>query len=138
MGTAVPQDLIPSTGDATTLIPIPVISTSVISITLVYASAPRMVHEMALRVEQGCTASQALERSAMLQDVPAEQLKTLQLGVWGRKAPGTQVLRANDRIEISRPLTVDPKVARRERFVRQGAKTAGLFAKRRAGAKAGY
>jgi len=33
---------------------------------------------------------------------------------------------------------VDPKVARRERFARQGAKTAGLFAKRRAGAKAGY
>jgi len=29
-------------------------------------------------------------------------------------------------------------VARRERFQKQGAKTAGLFAKRRAGAKPGY
>ncbi|MFY8043382.1 MAG: RnfH family protein, partial [Rhodoferax sp.] len=29
-------------------------------------------------------------------------------------------------------------VARRERFANQGAKSAGLFAKRRSGAKAGY
>jgi len=43
-----------------------------------------------------------------------------------------------DRLEVYRPLTVDPKVARRARFVRQGAKTAGLFANKRPGAKAGY
>jgi putative ubiquitin-RnfH superfamily antitoxin RatB of RatAB toxin-antitoxin module len=50
------------------------------------------------------------------------------------------VLSNNDRMEIYRALTVDPKVARRERFARQGAKkkAAGLFARRRAGAKAGY
>ncbi len=43
-----------------------------------------------------------------------------------------------DRLEIYRPLTVDPKVARRERFSRQGARTTGLFARRRAGGKSGY
>jgi putative ubiquitin-RnfH superfamily antitoxin RatB of RatAB toxin-antitoxin module len=48
------------------------------------------------------------------------------------------VLRDQDRVEIYRGLRVDPKVARRERFNRQGAKRAGLFAKTRAGAKAGY
>jgi sulfur carrier protein len=47
-------------------------------------------------------------------------------------------LQDGDRLEIYRPLKVDPKVARRERFARQGAKTTGLFAKRRPGAKAGY
>jgi putative ubiquitin-RnfH superfamily antitoxin RatB of RatAB toxin-antitoxin module len=41
-------------------------------------------------------------------------------------------------VEIYRPLRVDPKVARRERFVKQGARTAGLFVKKRPGAKAGY
>ena len=111
---------------------------ALIPITLVYASAARTVHEIALQVEEGSTAGQAVQRSALLDGVPAEQLTTLQMAVWGRKAAASQVLRANDRIEISRPLTVDPKVARRERFVRQGAKTAGLFAKRRVGAKAGY
>ena len=39
---------------------------------------------------------------------------------------------------VHRELKVDPKVARRERFVKQGARTTGLFAKKRLGAKAGY
>ena len=46
--------------------------------------------------------------------------------------PGVgQVLRDQDRIEIYRPLRVDPKVARRERFVKQGSRGAGLFIKLR-------
>jgi putative ubiquitin-RnfH superfamily antitoxin RatB of RatAB toxin-antitoxin module len=49
-----------------------------------------------------------------------------------------QALKDGDRIELCRPLTVDPKVARRERFKRQGAKGTGLFANRRKGGKAGY
>jgi putative ubiquitin-RnfH superfamily antitoxin RatB of RatAB toxin-antitoxin module len=48
------------------------------------------------------------------------------------------VLRDLDRIEICRALAVDPKVARRERFQKQGSSRAGLFSKRRVGAKPGY
>nr|MCU0926665.1 RnfH family protein [Hydrogenophaga sp.] len=48
------------------------------------------------------------------------------------------VLREGDRVEVYRLLRVDPKVARRERFVGQGARRAGLFAQRRPGSKAGY
>ncbi|HYP70717.1 MAG TPA: RnfH family protein, partial [Variovorax sp.] len=47
-------------------------------------------------------------------------------------------LKDGDRLELCRDLVVDPKVARRERFARQGARGTGLFAKRRTGAKAGY
>jgi putative ubiquitin-RnfH superfamily antitoxin RatB of RatAB toxin-antitoxin module len=43
-----------------------------------------------------------------------------------------------DRLEILRALLVDPKEARRLRFNQQGSRAAGLFAKRRQGAKAGY
>lgn len=59
-------------------------------------------------------------------------------GVWGRVRDPTHPLQAGDRVEVYRPLLVDPKVARRERFAKQGARTTGLFAKRREGAKAGY
>jgi sulfur carrier protein len=62
----------------------------------------------------------------------------LQTGVWGRKQPPDHVLRQGDRVELYRALKVDPKVARRERFSKQGARTTGLFSKRRAGAKSGY
>ncbi|MBW7831765.1 MAG: RnfH family protein [Simplicispira suum] len=52
-------------------------------------------------------------------------------GVWGRVVPLGHGLRDGDRVEIYRALTVDPKVARRERFVQQGRRGAGLFARGR-------
>ena len=58
--------------------------------------------------------------------------------VWGRRVELTTPLKAGDRLELLRPLTVDPKEARRLRFNQQGSRAAGLFAKRRQGAKAGY
>jgi putative ubiquitin-RnfH superfamily antitoxin RatB of RatAB toxin-antitoxin module len=60
------------------------------------------------------------------------------LGVWAHKVQPSTLLHAGDRLEIYRPLRVDPKVARRERFQKQGARSTGLFAKRRPGAKPGY
>jgi sulfur carrier protein len=59
-------------------------------------------------------------------------------GIWGRLAKTTDMLRQGDRIECYRPLLVDPKVARRKRFKRQGAKRSGLFAQRRPGSVPGY
>ena len=61
-----------------------------------------------------------------------------QTAVWGKPVHPSHLLKNGDRLELLRPLRVDPKVARRERFQKQGAKTAGLFAKRRPGAKPGY
>jgi sulfur carrier protein len=49
-----------------------------------------------------------------------------------------QVLKDGDRLEIYRPLLVDPKLARKQRFKRQGKGRTGLFARRRVGAVAGY
>lgn len=109
-----------------------------ISISLVYSAEPRMVQEMEFSVPVGSTLGQALQSSGVVADWNLGEIDAGDVGVWGRKATLTQVLRANDRIEIYRALTVDPKVARRERFVRQGARSTGLFAKQRAGAKSGY
>lgn len=108
------------------------------NVTLVAALAPRSVQEMQLRVEAGTTASQALRASGLLVAISELQLQSLELAIWGRKAPESQVLQPDDRLELVRPLVVDPKVARRERFAQQGAKKAGLFKTRRAGGKAGY
>ncbi len=111
---------------------------ALIPVTLVYSPAAREVHEVALLLPVSSTVLQALQASGLLQSFPAIDLRDAHVGLWGRKASLAQCLRENDRIEIYRPLGVDPKVARRERFARQGARTAGLFVKKRAGAKAGY
>ena len=86
----------------------------------------------------GSTLADAVYASGMPALYPALNLLTVTVGIWGRKATPGQRLSDGDRVEIYRPLTVDPKVARRERFTQQGAKKAGLFTKRRAGAVAGY
>ena len=76
--------------------------------------------------------------SGLLARFPDMNIEPGQVGVWGRKAPPDQPLRDRDRVEVWRPLRVDPKLARRERFGQQGARAAGLFARRRPGAKPGY
>ncbi len=109
-----------------------------ITITLVFSRAARDVSEQTWQVPAGTTLGQALATPQAHTVLGGWDLSELSLGIWGRKAVSTQVLREQDRIEIYRALKVNPKVARRERFARQGARTTGLFAKKRAGAKAGY
>ncbi|MFM6992364.1 MAG: RnfH family protein [Rhodoferax sp.] len=109
-----------------------------IRIEMVYSPRAREVREQTLHLPPGTTLGAALQASGVLAALTPWEVDALECGIWGRKAALTQVLRANDRVELYRALLVDPTVARRERFVRQGAKSAGLFAKRRAGAKAGY
>jgi putative ubiquitin-RnfH superfamily antitoxin RatB of RatAB toxin-antitoxin module len=109
-----------------------------IQVTLVYSPSPREVREIALALPRGATLLQAVQASGIQAMFPDLDLQQVQVGVWGRKAGLEQVLRDRDRVELYRPLKVNPKVARRERFARQGARTTGLFAARRAGGKAGY
>ena len=109
-----------------------------IEIVVTYSPAAREVYEEVLTLPAGSVLAQALQGSRLAAQFPALDLAQAPVGVWGRKASRETVLRDRDRVEVYRPLRVDPKVARRERFARQGARTAGLFAKRRAGAKAGY
>jgi uncharacterized protein len=107
-------------------------------VTVLLARGPRQVQSCELKMAPGSTATMAVRQSGLLQDLPQDAINALALAIWGRQVPGSQLLRTGDRVELTRSLTVDPKVARRERFAKQGAKGAGLFAKRRDGAKAGY
>lgn len=110
-----------------------------IAVTVVYSNHARQWEEQTLNLEEGSTVEQALVVSGLVQPTTLEGTPQSGQGVWGKTVSLSHVLRDQDRLEIYRPLTVDPKVARRERFVGQGAKkAAGLFATRRAGAKAGY
>ncbi len=115
-------------------------------VTLCYAPQPRQVHELRLQVPAGSTVAQALHLSGWLQRFPelapavagAGSDAAVTLGLWGKPTQPDAILRQHDRLECYRALRVDPKVARRKRFNRQGARQAGLFAQRRSGAKPGY
>jgi len=107
-------------------------------VTITFSPQAKEVLVCTMEVESGITVGAALQQSGVLSGINSSELDLLQVSVWGRKSPLDYVLREYDRVELCRPLRVDPKLARRERFTRQGAKSAGLFSSRRPGAKAGY
>lgn len=116
----------------------PMASEPLLHLSLVYAPQARGVVEFKLMLQSPCTVLTALQQSGLLLQFPEIDPRHVFVGIWGRRVKLDQRLRDHDRLEIYRPLRVDPKVARRERFARQGSRGAGLFVKRRAGAKAGY
>lgn len=108
-----------------------------LQVTVVACVAARTTQEWVLSLPEGATVADAL---AACGDRPVRAVECGEgsLGIWGRAAALDTCLRHLDRVEIYRPLQVDPKVARRERFARQGARATGLFARQRPGGKAGY
>lgn len=106
-------------------------------VTVVVSPAQGAVHECTVLLSAGATVAHALAASAKAGVAPPEGTADWVCGIWGRVVAPDQVLRPGDRVELYRPLTVDPKVARRERFARQGARTTGLFARQRPGLQSG-
>lgn len=87
-------------------------------------ATPKEQHLEVVTVSHGATVLTALEASGIcarideLMGVPVEEL---QLGIFGEhvKSPAEKVVHQADRIEIYRPLHVDPKQARRARARRK-------------------
>lgn len=109
-----------------------------IHITICYSPAPRQLLEKNLTLRAPCGVAEAIAQSGVQAawNLDAD----VRYGVWNKlaKDPANVLLADGDRLEIYRPLRVDPMTARRERFKSQGARSAGLFAQRRPGAKPGY
>jgi hypothetical protein len=70
---------------------------------------------IAVELPEGATLRQALEASGILQRNPQIDLGTQKVGVFGKLKPLDAVLANHDRVEIYRPLLVDPKLSRQRR-----------------------
>ncbi len=68
-----------------------------------------------LTVADGTTAEQAIRQSGVLAEAPEIDLANYKIGIYGKLKARDTLLRARDRVEIYRPLTADPKDARRRR-----------------------
>lgn len=85
-----------------------------ISVEVCYSPRAGVVERVLLRLPAGSTLAQALAASGLASRHP--EVNTLDCGIWGRKATPETVLRERDRVEAWRPLVVDPKEARRQRY----------------------
>jgi len=90
---------------------------------LAFSPVARQVETLALTMPPGSTVADALHASGWI-EAHGLELDALRCGVWGRAQALDHVLRDGDRVELYRPLAVDPKEARRLRYKKQrGAKS---------------
>jgi putative ubiquitin-RnfH superfamily antitoxin RatB of RatAB toxin-antitoxin module len=114
------------------------VAKNTVSVEVVFSARARECKTVQLELPRGAVVEDAVRQSRHLLELDDVAAEDLMVGIGGRKVLLSQELRDGDRVDFCRPLKVDPKLARRQRFKRQGAKSAGLFANRRTGAKAGY
>ena len=69
-----------------------------------------------LQVTEGCTAYEAAEQSGIVAEFREIDLPSAKMGVFGKAVkPHDYTMREGDRVEIYRPLIIDPKESRKER-----------------------
>ena len=72
-----------------------------------------------VRLPAGSTAGQAIDAAELDRQLPGVDLARYDVAVWGRLVSRVQPLKDGDRVEVLRPLAVDPRDARRD-LAREG------------------
>jgi len=85
---------------------------------VVYATPGRQ-EVVRLELAPGSTLEQGVRASGLLERFPEIDLATNTVGIFGKAAGLAAVLRSNDRVEIYRPLLVDPRESRRRRATKK-------------------
>lgn len=80
-------------------------------------ATPERQEIVPVEVEEGATMLEAVRRSGIAELFPGLDPEQADMGIFGKvvKSPQTHVLRAGDRVELYRPLKIDPKQARMNR-----------------------
>lgn len=76
---------------------------------------PAQVWRAELQLPAGSTVAEALDASRVADQLEGRPLSAFAVGIFGRVRPLETVLAEGDRVELYRPLTADPKEARRQR-----------------------
>lgn len=94
-----------------------------IRVEVAYAT-PDKQRIIALDVEEGCTVYQAAEQSGICAVFPEIDLEDSKMGIFGKavRNPKDEVLKESDRVEVYRPLIIDPKAARANRAAKAAKK----------------
>ncbi len=85
-----------------------------ITIEVIYA-LPNKQEIISVTVDILCTVEQAISQSKILETYPELDLDSMPVGIFSQRCKLTDSLHDFDRIEIYRPLIIDPKQARKNR-----------------------
>ena len=84
-----------------------------VQVELVYVAVDGKSFTLRMDLQQGATVADALEQSKITYLHPETQ--GLPVGIYAKQVDLNAVLNEGDRVEIYRPLTLDPKEKRRQR-----------------------
>jgi len=90
-----------------------------IRVAVAWSPRPGQAFEVTLELAGGASALDAIRASGALERHGEVDISTQAVGIWGRTAALDTVLADGDRVEIYRPLTMNPKEARRLRARRK-------------------
>lgn len=83
-----------------------------VSVEVVFA-LPRQQLLVEVSLKEGATVADAIDASGLAARFPDEQIEALPTGIWGRPADRDHAVSDGDRVEIYRPLEIEPREARR-------------------------
>ena len=89
----------------------------VLPVSVVY-ELPERQTIVELSLPAGASVADAVEKSGLLQRYSEIATRPLTCAIYGRAVTPTTALRAGDRVEILRPLLIDPKENRRQAVAR--------------------
>jgi len=68
---------------------------------------------LVVELPDGSSVGAAIEKSRLARQFPDVDFDALQAGVWGKPTARSHVVKEGDRVELYRPLAMDPREARR-------------------------
>jgi uncharacterized protein len=95
----------------------------VLRVEVVYCAGPGEVDQVELVLPAAASVHDALRASGLLARHPGIDLSGRRVGIWGQLRELDAPLRDGDRVEVYRPLLIDPMQARRARHARQRGKS---------------
>lgn len=82
---------------------------------IVYIGGDQSYHSFEVDLVAPATVLEAIQQSQILQKCPEINLEKQKVGVYGKLRKLEDLVFADDRVEIYRPLLIDPKEARRKK-----------------------
>lgn len=90
-----------------------------IRVAVACSPSPGVAVEVEVWVRPGADLGEAVRLSGLVERFAGCGLERQETGVWGRPCPADTPLLPGDRVELYRPLAMDPKEARRLRASRR-------------------
>jgi len=90
-----------------------------LSIEVVLATPERQVL-LTVNVEAGASVADVVVSSGIESHFPGLAVADMTVGIWGKPVSRDSAVNAGDRVELYRPLEIDPREARRQRARAEG------------------